>query len=315
MAQHSRSELYKIYKGGFHDKAFEHLVDSSLNIKDDRIEMSTDFGLAITPRGTSRRLMSFFEKISDRDSPLWSISFDDNRNSKGINFAEGGQSRLFLQNGGMVGVNNDQPSYQLDVNGLVASKGWVGSFGKGTCSADGDWHTITALRNLDGCQAFEIFAHINDDDDRRFALTNATLLISHGKRGHTLKTKTIETGSSWLWGKFLNKLKIRWIIDDVHTTQDKQKYMVQIKSRTHYGMKNGKPKPIFYRVSKLWDKDYELEKYNKAWEDYSENVVEQVDVPVVSQRNLGNVKKELNPPIKVPSFKKNNMTITKKKDT
>ena len=60
----------------------------------------------------------------------------------------------------------------------------VGNFAKGEVPADGQWHPIPALTNLGGCQAYEIFAHINDFRDRRFGLTYATLLMSHGRRGY-----------------------------------------------------------------------------------------------------------------------------------
>jgi len=317
MAQHSRTELYKIYKGGFHDKAFEHLVDSSLNIKDDGIDVSNEFGLSITPRGSSRKLLSFFEKISDRTSPMWSMSYEDKKDMQGINFQEAGVSRLFLQNGGNIGVNNANPNFEFDVNGLVAAKGYVGSFAKGTCYADGKWHTITALRDIDSCQAYEIFAHINDEGDRRFALTQGLLLISHGTKGHVVKMRSIEAGSSWLWGKIFNRIKLRWVIDDVHTTPDKPKFMAQIKSRTHYGMKDGKPKSIFYRISKMWDKDFEMESVNRVWKNYHDQLDDQtLEAPPPPPPSIyrPTTKQADSQSVKIPSFRKSNVTITKKND-
>ena len=261
MAQHTRSELYKIYKGGFHDKAFEHLVDSSLNIKDDGIGVNSGLGLALTPKGPSKNLISFFEKISDKSSPLWRMQLATEGQAKGMNFLEGEKSRLFIQNGGRVGVGTETPNYKMEVNGLLAVKGVVGTYDYGVADADGEWHTIPGLQKLGGCQAFEIFAHINDEGDRRFALTQAVMLMSHGKRGYSKKVKSTDAGSSWLWGKLFNKIKLRWVRDHALGPDDEERYMIQIKTRTHYGMLNGQPKKIFYRVTKLWDKKYEDPRY------------------------------------------------------
>jgi hypothetical protein len=267
MAQHTRSELYKIYKGGFHDKAFEHLVDSALNVKDDGIGINPEHGLVLTSKGPSKKLLSFYQRISEKTSPLWSVSLDSEQGTKGMNFLQGDTSRFFIREGGNVGVNTEDPAYELDVNGLVAAKGIVGSFSKGTAFADAKWHTIPSLSNMDGCQAFEIFAHINDEKDKRYGLSFATLLLSSGAKGYNNKVRTIEAGSSWIWGKFFNKIKFRWVIDDLHSINNQEKYMVQIRTRSHYGMLNGRPKSIFYRVRKLWDKKFEMDTYPETnWE-------------------------------------------------
>ncbi len=265
MAQHTRSELYKIYKGGFHDKAFEHLVDSALNIKDDGLGINPDNGLVLTSKGASKNLMSFYQRVSDRSSPLWNISLDSNENSRGLNFNQNGKSLLFLQDDGHIGINTVTPNYELEVNGLISTKGILGSYSKGYCTADAKWHTLEGLRNLDGCVAFEIFAHVNDDKDRRYGLTYATMLMTHTKRGHKNKMRTVEAGSKFLFGKFLNKIKFRWILDDLNSEPGKPKYMVQLRTRSHYGMKDGTTKDVFYRVRLLWDKEFENDAYPKQW--------------------------------------------------
>lgn len=266
MAQHTRSELTSMYKGGYHDRAFEHLISSSLNIKDDGIGVNRDFGLMLTPKGSSKNLVSFFQNISDSESPLWKISLtSSDQRKKGFNFLEGANSRLFIQSGGKIGINTETPQYQLDVNGLVTARGIVGNFAKGTCDADGEWHNLRGMDKLAGCQAYEVFAHINDVDDKRYALTHAIMLMSYGKKGYKLRVKSVKTGSSWLWGSFWNKIKLRWKRDDEVSENEEDIYSLQIRTRGHFGLIDGKPKKIFYRVTKLWDKQYENENYHWNW--------------------------------------------------
>lgn len=267
MAQHTRSELYKIYKGGFHDKAFEHLVDSALNIKDDGLGINPENGLVLTAKGPSKHLLSFYQRVSDKSSPLWNVSLDSNEQTRGLNFNQKGKSVLFLKEDGNVGINTVTPNYELEVNGLISTKGILGSYSKGYCPADGKWHTLENLRNLDGCVAFEVFAHINDDKDRRYGLTYATLLMTHSKRGFKNKLRTVEAGSKYLFGRFLNKIRFKWILDDLNSEPGKPKYMIQLRTRTHYGMKDGDTKDVFYRVRLLWNKEFENDSYpNADWQ-------------------------------------------------
>ncbi len=261
MARQTRSTLKALFRDGATDRAYIDLIDSGINISDDGINTDKDNGLVLTPKGASKQLISFFENIGDQTSPLWSVSLDENGSEKSLDFSEKNQSRLFLQAGGNIGIGTNTPNYKLEVRGLAAMQGRVGNYTKGYLNADGKWHTIPVLSNLDGCRGYEIMAHINDEGDRRFGLTYGIMLMSHGTRGYKNKVRTVEAGSSWIWGKIWNKIKFRWAIDPKNSIPEKEKYMIQIRSRTHYGMSGGKPKKIFFRVSLLWDKDYELERY------------------------------------------------------
>lgn len=301
MAQHTRSELYKIYKGGFHDKAFEHLVDSSLNIKDDGIGLNPDHGLILTSKGPAKSLVSFYQKISDKTMPLWTFSLDSAKQTKGLNIMEGTTSRLFIKNGGLIGINTVNPNYQLDINGLLGTKGLVGTYARGTIHADGKWHTLTNMRNMEGCVMYEIIAHINDSKDKRFGLTLATMLLTHGKRGYKNKVYSVAAGSKWLWGKFLNNIHFRWVVDDLNTEPGKERYMIQIRSKSHYGMLDGQPKEIFYRVKKLWDREFELEQYpDKEWDD---DPIPAFQSPIMSSPNI---------PSSQPSGGRKSLTIKRK---
>ena len=185
----------------------------------------------------------------------------DPKKNRGLNFLEKDKSRLFIQNGGNVGIGTEEPNYTLDVNGMMAAQGYVGTFAWGKeCPADGKWHTIPSMKGLKGCQSFEIFAHINDVDDGRFGLTHALILMSSNRKGHRHKIHTTEASSKWMFGRFLNRIKFRWMQEE-NTGMSEPTFQLQIKTRSHFGMKNGKPKAIFYRITKKWDIDYELDNY------------------------------------------------------
>jgi|GEM_PF-152915 len=254
-----RSVLKAIFRNNLSPEAYADLIESTINMKDDGIEKDEQNGLRLTLTGSSRKLLSFWEKIESK-SPAWSIGLNPENQPKGINITEGRKySRLFIREGGNIGIGNTSPEYKLHVNGLVAMQGRVGDFSKGRIPANGDWHNV--LENLGGCQAFEIFAHINDDGDKRYALTYATLLISHGLKGVKTEVKQLQASSSWLWGKIWNTINFRWVIDEKNSV-DEERYIIQMKTRTHYGPKrDGSPKEIFFRITKLWDKNYELDEY------------------------------------------------------
>ncbi|MCC6459596.1 MAG: hypothetical protein IT260_03930 [Saprospiraceae bacterium] len=236
----------------FRDPDLLDFVQSTLNILSDGIDVDSTNGLKLEAKGGNRKLISFFEKIKDR-SPVWNMAFDDGKRSQGLNFSEGEESRLFLQKGGNVGVGTTTPLFRMQVEGVVSMKGRVGDFAAGHVPADAQWKAI--LTNLDGCQGFEVFAHIIDADNSRHALTYAVLLMSD-KKGNRNYIRTVDATSHWLWGRFLNKIRFRWTID-MENSRDSLRYKLEIRSRSRYGMPGGRIPQIFYRVSKLWDRNYE----------------------------------------------------------
>jgi len=257
--QHSREVLLQ----RFHDKDLRALIQSTINVLSDRIGVD-DNGLKLEPNGRDNRLVSFFKNIEDK-TPLWNIAFEQPKNTaeqgekyRGLTFYGAGKPVLFLQNNGNVGINTLQPNYQLAVNGIVSMKGRVGDFSSGQIPADGEWHNL--LEDLEGCQAFEAFAHIIDNRSERYALTHATLLLSD-KGGEKCRVISTSAGSKWLWGKWLNKVQLRWHKENKITADGEEviKYNLQIRSRTRYGLAGGAPHHIFFRLLKLWDKNFENE--------------------------------------------------------
>lgn len=257
--QRTRSNLYSLFRNGATDKAYTDFIQSTINILDDGIDTDDTNGLKLTSKGPSKKLMSFRESMNKPVS--WNMALN-NGNLRGLSIQEGSdprtdQVRFFIKEGGDVGIGTGNPKYKLDVTGLIAMDGRVGNFAKGYVDADGDWHRI--MSGLDGCQAFEAFAHINDMSENRFGLTFAKLIISHGLQGAVIR---IESGSRWFWGRFFNKISYRWVIDKENSFEENLKYAIEIKSKTHYGLAyDGSPKKIFYRIAKLWDRNFEADDY------------------------------------------------------
>lgn len=246
-------------------ESYRAFIESSVNIKDDGIEKNDEDGLKLSVRGASAKLLSFYDDRTINYAE-WFIRLNPG-NNKGLDISHRqleGQS-FFLsvvdevyerkrQKRIRVGIGTNKPQFTLDVDGTVSMKARVGAFKMGKIAADGRWYTILDESDgLESCQAYEIFAHINDNDTRRYALTHAMLLISDGPRGETIKAT-----SRYLWGKFLNRIKFRRKLEA-------GKWVIQIKSRDHFGFRRGGGnKNIYYRVTKLWDKDFENENYQET---------------------------------------------------
>ncbi|MEM7658695.1 MAG: hypothetical protein AAF399_21405 [Bacteroidota bacterium] len=267
-----RETLVEIFKGGkATGKNYVDLIESTVNIQTDGIDFDKDNGLKLTSRGSSHKLMSFYEAMSNDRNPAFTFHLNpDSR--QGLNLTEGReQSRLFFESGqgnrlGRIGIGTTKPSFGMDVRGVVGMQGRAGNFATGKVMADGSWHTIKD--NLHGCMGFEAMAHINDEEDERFALTHAILLMSGGKkRGSKVKATMVRAGSKWFWGRFWNKILFRWKLDEENSKRSgERRYLLQIKTRTHYGTKNGQSKELFYRLMLLWDRNFEKEVHDSPLE-------------------------------------------------
>lgn len=248
-------------------ESYRALIDSSINKKDDGIDIDEIDGLRLSPNSDSARLLSLF---SDRtaNSAEWFIRLNPD-NNRGLDISseltEGRSLFLTVDENDLdeemqptikIGVGKMKPQYTLDVDGTVAAHARVGTFKASSIPADKQWHTI--LSETDGltdCQAYEIFAHIYDNDSERYALTYATLLIAKGRRSERIKIT--RASSRYLWGRFLNRIKFR-------IKREYGKDVVQMKARDHYGFSaTGKPKSIFFRITKLWDRDFENDGYSE----------------------------------------------------
>lgn len=238
----------------FNDPDLQDFVQSTLNILSDGIDIDDINGLKLESKGGSKKLMSFYEKIKNKSS-LFEISVAQNsQRNNSLNITANNKPILSLVDNGSVGVGKLDPAFQLDVDGLVSSTGRVGNFAVGKIPADGEWHTL--LNNLSGTIGFEAIAHIINAADERYALTYGILLMSE-KKGKKNKVQSVDAASSWLWGKWLNKIRFRWTKDDANSTELIIKYKLEMRSRTRQGLPGVETPYVYYRLAKIWDKQYE----------------------------------------------------------
>jgi hypothetical protein len=240
MAIISRSQLKKAFERGAipSQEDFESLIDSMFHKQDDGF-MSQEEGLKLSPKGSTRKLISFFDNLSDF-KPRWGIEqYPQNSPDFGLNFVDQqGESRLFIQADGNVGVGTLNPSEKLDVQGNINMRGRRGTYALGEVPGDGNWHTITP--NLNSCHAFEVIAKIGKPGRGLYAMVHALALSTFGHSSNKIK-KTVAH-----YGSFRNKIDLRW----AGFTFD---YYLQIRTRRNYGDES----MIKYYITNLWWEDEE----------------------------------------------------------
>ncbi|MCO7226554.1 hypothetical protein [Pleionea sp. CnH1-48] len=248
MAKRNRSTLKSFFQKGALPSSdqFSDLIDSQLNIVDEGFNKSPENGLEISSLGDNDNLVSFY-KINNVQYPNWSIGFDGQSNDQ-LSFRQHSGSEqqsavISLSPEGRVGINTNSPESELDVNGVIKSKGRRGIETK-SALADGQWHDISD--GLNGCQAFEVIAGAGNKGTGKYALMHAIAMNTFNPKGwlfnflgHKNKVKYHHA----YYYSFAHRLKLRW-------RKDKQsdQYYLQIRSNCDYG----EGIRIRYSITKLW---------------------------------------------------------------
>jgi hypothetical protein len=210
---------------------FHDFIDSGLNSVDDGISREKGEGFKIVSDGVNKELMSFYDNISDLN-PNWVINQVAEDGNEGLNIGEpNGGSRLFIENGGNVGIGSTKPSSKLDVNGMVSSHGRIGLYVSGEVKADSKWHDV--LTNLDEYSVLEIVASTGKKGAH--AILYAIALSTYGKSKPAIQKTRARYGS------MRNNIDIRWRGSFFN-------YQLQIRTKKNYG--DGVM--IKYNVSKLF---------------------------------------------------------------
>jgi hypothetical protein len=244
MALLNRQTLRNYFKKGSIPTAeqFSDLIDSTLNIVDDGIDRSGDNGFRISPVGYSKRLMSFYPNLRDRD-PEWYFSLDQDE-LPGFSVRDADNApRLVLRSGSGVGIGIANPEHELDVDGTVAMHRRLGSLRQGTVPGDAKWHDI--IPDLDKPCAFEVVTRIDGrQGSGKYAIAHAIAVNTYGG---SLSFGSIRRTAAH-YGSFFNRLRFRW-------HGELYRYALQVRTASHYGIdeRTGEPFPIRYRVTGLID--------------------------------------------------------------
>jgi hypothetical protein len=246
MARKNRKTLKNYFKNGRlpSQNHFVDLIDSALNVIDEGFDRSAADGFKVSQLGNDGKLISFFKNI-DVKSPLWSLKVDWQSGNLFLGSAEN-ENILTLSPNNRVGINQENPAYELDVRGTVASNGRIGRPGAQTAHANGEWQDLT--ETLRGCHAFEIMAGVGQTGTGKYALLHAVALKTFDAEGE-IKYHQAHYGSK------CHRMKLRW-----QDLGDKQ-YKLQIKTGNCYGNGDarGRRQPdqdvgiyIRYYLTSLW---------------------------------------------------------------
>ena len=214
MGEQTRKTLREFFKAGQlpTEEHFGDLIDSMLNMKDEGFRKSPLNGLEVAAAAGQDALLSFYRDRQPGDA-RWALRYGKDNDQLQVQAGTDrskpqpaepppallsldvaqpavpeGRATHRLQR---VGINIDSPRHTLDVAGVLASQGRMGSFSQRdleapgddasrllTVPADGVWHPI--VDKLVGCHAFEVMAGVGGQSGSgRFALLHAVALNTH----------------------------------------------------------------------------------------------------------------------------------------
>lgn len=248
----NRESLKQLFRKGKSpsENHFAHLIESCMNKMEDGIGKSAADGLQLSPQGDYDQVVSVYEKM-DLPLPAWQIKLLKGNQAQGLSFEKvekndnleaENESRLFLANGGGIGVGTTAPRTGFHIDATAGIKTRVGTYVFGEQPGDGEWHDI--ITGLTGIQAFEVTARIEGPPGRgKYAVTHAKALSAFkGSRSrNSIRQENAYFG--WPW----NRIQLRWY-------GELRNYALQIRTRQHYGFDDdGNLSMIRYHVTNLWD--------------------------------------------------------------
>ncbi len=252
MARKNRKTLEAKFKNGKmpSEVAFADLIDSTLNLIDDGFEKTIEDGLKIAQLGDGK-LISFYQNMATL-SAMWFVGLDKATTNlrignklnphvltlKSID-ADDQNNNLYYAPKMGVGINKENPQFELDVAGTIASYARVGRLGEFAVQADGNWYDITEI--LTGCQAFEVVAGVGGrDSDGKFALMHAFALSAYND-----KAKNHISYHQAHYGSKCNRLELRW---KAGPNEENFEFTLQLRAESSYG----EDVWIKYHITRLW---------------------------------------------------------------
>ncbi|WPD22069.1 MAG: hypothetical protein SD837_17920 [Candidatus Electrothrix scaldis] len=253
MAKQNRKTLKNYFGKGQlpTESQFADLIDSGLNLLDDRFDHTAENGFKITTTGDNEGLFSFYDGDNPQE-PRWSMGLEESRDElvfrNGKTNPETGKPDTTLSLGqGRIGINKENPQTELDVNGVISAAGRQGTYATGRVPADGKWHDLT--EELEGCQAFEVMAGVGKVTTGKYALLHAIALNAHHPEGwlfNFLNRKRQIRATQSYYRSLRDKLKIRW--KSIRQQGRNTLYCMQIRTNSDYG----EGIQIQYSLTNLW---------------------------------------------------------------
>ncbi|MBL8348249.1 MAG: hypothetical protein JNN03_22655 [Rubrivivax sp.] len=295
----NRATLRKYFASGSRPTAaeFAELIESMLNMQDEGFAKTPDDGLKVTSAVNEPALLTFF-RAEQGDHGLWSVRYGGLGEPRpGDRVAVGGGDRrqrnplavlplpppeseggvkpdpaglskipplIALHQDGRVSVGKHAADHMLDVQGMVAARGRVGTYpvpDAAAVKADGEWKDVTGP--LHGCVAFEVTASVGVTGSGHHATLHAMALNAHnptftGLLGWLAQhrpfgwierrlngRKRIRSQHAW-FGERCDRLELQWA--GLSAQGDARPFRLQIRTRCSY---QGTP-PIHLHVTQLW---------------------------------------------------------------
>ncbi len=196
-------------------------------------------GLQLAPESQDgeigEKVISFYEQLDGTD-PLWTISLIGTAEEKKLSVKSENSDEVLLTMTpeGRIGINNPEPQYNLDVNGIVGMKSRIGTYKKGIIKANNEWQPI--LKGLKSCNMFEVIAMAyGKEGEGRYASLHAIASNAYsGKRGRIHCSRDYY---SWKWWR---RIGLRWVGSPFN-------YDLEMKTFSDYGISG----EIEYSITRL----------------------------------------------------------------
>lgn len=159
---------------------------------------------------------------------------------------------LTLTSDGRLGVNIDEPSWRLDVDGVVRMSGRVGmpTAGLPSIKANGQWQPIT--KDITGCQAFEVMAGAGGEPRKgRYTMLHAIAMNAYHPRNPILNwlfgRRRIRSQTA-VYGSYADRLKLRWV-----AAEERHFFRLEMRTFSDFGKdRDGNHKLVHYYLTRLW---------------------------------------------------------------
>jgi hypothetical protein len=216
MAKRDRETLKRFFQRGALPSAdhFSDFIDSSLNMREDGFSKTPEDGFQVSTLANKHSLLSFYQR-NDFNEPMWSFKFNENH-LKNLDVVQksapdGRSTVMSFSPDGYVGINNETPKSELDVNGKIKYQAREGCELK-VVYADSKYYDIT--KGLDGCHVIELVAGIGLKFSGMYALIHAIAMNTFHPENWLkrlfLRKNSIKKQHAY-YSSYSHRLKLRWL--------------------------------------------------------------------------------------------------------